>query len=202
MSRRIFYVGIGLFLLGLGIFVNLKLNENSLALIESLPATFRTQRNRDQIVILRLLPSPGNRKRNLSILQSRFIVESIEYFDANGCEDIGDREISFLAAAPLIECVGLDGTRISDATLKKMLLMWPKLQFLKIENCNVTQDAVLDVINKRKLIFIHISEELNTRSFRDRIREQSPNTIVMCGGDDVMDQPESAFERIPWEKWN
>jgi len=60
---------------------------------------------------------------------------------------------------------------------------------------------VIDLISARQLRFIRLSDGYDAVDLRTRISAVSPRTIVMIAGQDIMEQPESAFELIPWGKW-
>ena len=178
--------------------------KQDLEKIQSLPSTFRLEQSAgiNRIVFLRLLPLTNEKSRDLRAIESEVLIRSIEGFDATDCVDFGDGELQYISNAVSIEYLGLDGTKITDSSLQSMQSHWPNLKFLDVENCNVSQDGILSVLKFRKLVFVEIPEELNSISFLARVREISPNLIVMCGGKDVMEQPESAFDAIPWAKWN
>lgn len=180
------------------------LAKKDLEMMQSLPATFRLKQSAgiNRIVFLRLLPRINERLRDFRIIKSEFLIRFIEGFDATDCDDFGDSELEHISDAASIEYLGLDGTKITDSSLRAMESQWPNLKFLDIENCNVSQDGILSLLKSRKLVFVEISVELNSVGFLARVRELAPNVIIMCGGKDVMEQPESAFDTVPWAKWN
>jgi hypothetical protein len=72
---------------------------------------------------------------------------------------------------------------------------------LDIEGCRVTQAGILNLLQSHQLVFVEISSELNDRNFLDQVRRLAPNLIVMCDGQDLMNQPEATFDQIPWNTW-
>jgi hypothetical protein len=171
--------------------------------IENLPAVVRLRKydDRNSIVAIRLLPSKRHRASEMKCLGRPAVLEKLEAFDAVDCSDFGDQGLRFLSAASHLELLSLDGTTISDDSLKHISRNFPSLQVLAIEGCSVSEQAVIDMLSERQLRYLRLSEEYDRPEFCERVRKVSPLTIVMCGGQDIMEQPESAFELIPWDRW-
>jgi hypothetical protein len=178
--------------------------EATINRIEALPASIHLREIKEsgmkEISFIRLLPAQGDRKRDFQLLSSS-VALTIKGFDASDCRDFGDQELSYLSDARQIQYLGLDGTSITDLSLSRMKNSWPALRFLDLETCNVSQNAILDLLQSKHLVFIEISEELSHGVFIDEVRRISPDTIVMCNGQDLMNQPESVFNAIPWSDW-
>ncbi len=180
-------------------------STDDLARIKSLPATFKLADNEESglqgIKLLRLIPQQKDSNRDLYPISSPLVLQSMKGFDATDCIDVGDHELLYLDSAKRIEYFGLNGTSITDVSLLKMEKSWPRLRFLAVQECKVSQQAILKLLRAKQLVFIEISAELNDPQFRDQVREISPKTIVMCNGQDVMDQPDSVYDSIPWDDW-
>lgn len=207
MTRNLRFIAMLLIGITVGSFILYQTSsfKSDLAAIEALPATFKLSGNRNSnshgVTFIRISPAANNMRRNFHPLSASKVLEALKGFDATDCLDFGDQDLDNLSKANRIEYLGLDGTSISDRSLTNMTDKWPSLRFLDIEGCNVSQSAILILLRAKKLTFIEISNELNDEAFRDQVRKVSPNTIVMCDGQDVLDQPASAFESIPWSNW-
>ncbi len=173
--------------------------------LDSLPATYRLNGDENPnsvLTVLRVLPVNRHRQAAWSVLKSNKVTIGLELFDSADCIDFGDDELVMLIGARSIQFLSLDGTAITDKSLKTMRNNWPNLLYIGVESCAITEEEIIRLLQERKLVFIRVPEECNNERFRTQVLDISPHTIVMCGGQDIMNQPESAFESIPWGKWN
>lgn len=171
--------------------------------LASLNATVITSKNDDAtevITSIRLDPN-RNHKGKLRELSTPSLADTLVMFDASDCNDFGDQELQLISHVNSLEYLMLARTSISDASLETIAKNWSNLKFLVIDDCKVSEQAIVALLSKRKLKFIRVSGKFDTEPFQKTLKSVAPESIVMCNGRDLLGHPPEAFEFIRWGDW-
>lgn len=180
-------------------------DQASLDLIEELPAhvsmKFDEKLKKDRIRFFRLSPRQSDRPRNFAPLGTDLTVRWLKSFEALHCDDFGDRELALLQDANRVEHLALSGSAITDESLKLMQHKFPSLRVLEIKNCNISKKELLALLAVKKLLLLRVSPDMADPEFLEQVREVAPSLIYHCKGKDLLNQPESVTQSIPWSTW-
>lgn len=183
-----------------GIFMKTVSLRRSLESLNATVITSKINHSVEEIKSIKLHPD-RERRRNFQTLRTASINKTLVMFDATDCSDFGDQELKLLSQVTSLEYLIIARTNISDISLATIANNWSNLQFLAIDECNVSEQAIEELLTKRKLKFIRISASFDTERFQNSVKSISPDSIVMCNGKDLLGHPPEAFEFIRWGDW-